>query len=108
MNLAELFVQQKENSSTVNQLVAQQENFMILRLRAALDYPRSQSMHEYSESQRNDQPRFLQVCSDSRCHTIAMLWIKEVEIANSLDDLVTSQSIEGRNFPDSEMLDAKI
>ena len=33
-----------------------------------------------------------------------MLWITEVEV----DDLLTSQSIEGRSFPVFEMLDAKI
>ena len=37
-----------------------------------------------------------------------MSWIKEVEMAKSLDDLVTSQSNEGRDFPDFEMLDAKM
>ena len=37
-----------------------------------------------------------------------MLWIKEVEIAQSVEDLVTSQTIEGRDFTDFEMLDAKI
>ena len=37
-----------------------------------------------------------------------MLWIEEVEIAKSADDLMTSQSIEGCDFPDFEMLDAKI
>ena len=31
-----------------------------------------------------------------------------MEIATSIDDLVTSQSIEGTNFPDFEMQDAKI
>ena len=31
-----------------------------------------------------------------------------MEIAESVDDHVTSQSIEGRDFPDIEMLDAKI
>ena len=35
-----------------------------------------------------------------------MLWIKEVEITKS--DPMTSQSIEGRDFTDSQMLDAKI
>ena len=49
-----------------------------------------------------------EVCSNSGCPTIAMLWIKEMEIAKSVDDLMTSQSIEGRDFPDFEMLDAKI
>ena len=37
-----------------------------------------------------------------------MLWIKEVEVAKWVDDLMTSQSIEGRFFDDFEMLDAKI
>ena len=38
-----------------------------------------------------------------------MSWIKEVEIAKSIDDLLTSQVIVGRNdFADFEMLDAKM
>ena len=38
-----------------------------------------------------------------------MQWTKEVEIAKSIDDLITSQSITWRrDFPDSEMLGAKI
>ena len=37
-----------------------------------------------------------------------MLWVKEVEVAKSLDDLVTSQSTRGLRFPNFEMLDAKI
>ena len=37
-----------------------------------------------------------------------MLWIKEVEVAKSVDDFLTSQSIEGRYDFDFEMLDAKI
>ena len=37
-----------------------------------------------------------------------MLWIKEVEVAKSVDDLMRSQSNEGHVFPDFEMLDAKI
>ena len=36
-------------------------------------------------------------------------WIKEVEMATSIDDLMTSQSIAGRrDFTDYEMLDAKV
>ena len=31
-----------------------------------------------------------------------------MEVAKSVDDLMTSQSIEGRDFHDFEMLDAKI
>ena len=37
-----------------------------------------------------------------------MLWIKEVEVAKSVDDLITSQSIERRDFLEFEMLDAMI
>ena len=36
------------------------------------------------------------------------LGIKEVEVANSVDFLMTSQSIEGRDFTGFEMLDAMI
>ena len=40
---------------------------------------------------------------------ITMHWIKEVEIAKSIDELMTSRSIVGRtDFPDSDMLDAMI
>ena len=38
-----------------------------------------------------------------------MHWIKEVETAKSTDDPTTSQSItKRRDFPDNEVLDAKI
>ena len=38
-----------------------------------------------------------------------MLWIKEVEIAESIDELMTSRSITGsHDFPDYGMLDAMI
>ena len=37
-----------------------------------------------------------------------MLWIKEVEIVDSLEEFKSSRSIEGKDFPDFEMLDAKI
>ena len=36
-----------------------------------------------------------------------MSWVKEVEIANSIDDGMTSPSVEGKVFLDFEMLDAK-
>ena len=40
---------------------------------------------------------------------LTMQWIKEVEMAKSIDDLMTSQSITGRrDFPDYDMLDAMI
>ena len=37
-----------------------------------------------------------------------MLWIKEVEMFESVEDLETSQSIGGPRFPNFEMLDGKI
>ena len=36
-----------------------------------------------------------------------MLWIKEVEMAESVDDRKSSRSIRGTHGPDSEVLDAK-
>ena len=47
-------------------------------------------------------------CAPTQGPTIAMLWIKEVEVAKSVDNFMTSQSSEGRDFFDFEMLDAKI
>ena len=37
-----------------------------------------------------------------------MLWIKEVEMVDSGEDLKSSRSTQGYHFPDFEMLDAKI
>ena len=45
-------------------------------------------------------------CSDFPSDTV--LWIKEVEMVDSVDELKSSRSIEGKNFPNFEMLDAKI
>ena len=40
---------------------------------------------------------------------VTVLWIKEVEVAKSIDELVTSRSITGQhNFHDFDMLDAMI
>ena len=39
-----------------------------------------------------------EVRSNSGCPTIAMLWIKEVEVAKSVDDLMTSQSCEDKSI----------
>ena len=38
----------------------------------------------------------------------AMLWIKEVKMVDSLDELKSSRSAYGKEFPNFEMLDAKI
>ena len=45
-------------------------------------------------------------CSDFPSGT--MLWINEVEMVDSLDELKSSRSVAGKNFPNLEMLDAKI
>ena len=37
-----------------------------------------------------------------------LLWIKEVKMVESLDELKFSRSIDGKDFPNFEMLDAKI
>ena len=44
----------------------------------------------------------------SQFPTEAMLWIKEVEMVESVDDLKASRSIEGIHGPDFELLDARI
>ena len=38
----------------------------------------------------------------------AVSWIKEVEMVDSLDELKSSRSVCGKDFPNFEMLDAKI
>ena len=38
----------------------------------------------------------------------AMLWIKEVEMVDSSNELQSSPSVYGKDFPNFEMLDAKI
>ena len=37
-----------------------------------------------------------------------MLWIKEVELVDSVDDLKSSCSVRGSQMPNFEVLDAKI
>ena len=49
-----------------------------------------------------------EVCTCSQCPTEAMLWIKEVEMVDSVDDLRSSSSTRGIRMPDSEVLDARI
>ena len=49
-----------------------------------------------------------QVSSGSDFPSDAVLWIKEVEMVDSVDDSQSSRPIAGKNFPNFEMLDAKI
>ena len=46
-----------------------------------------------------------EVCSKAKNATLALQWIKEIEAAKSLDDLITPKSITGKDFPDFEELD---
>ena len=48
------------------------------------------------------------VCSCSQFLTEAMLWTKEVELVDSVDDLMSSSSIRGIQMPNFEVLDARI
>ena len=46
-----------------------------------------------------------EVCSKAKNPTLALQWIKEIEVAQSLDDLITLKSMTGKDFPDYEELD---
>ena len=49
-----------------------------------------------------------EVCTCSQFPTEALLWIKEVELADSVDELRSSSSIKGTHGPDLKLLDARI
>ena len=49
-----------------------------------------------------------EVCQKTADPQVTMLWIKVVEIAKSINDLMTSRSITRKNCPDFDMLDATI
>ena len=49
-----------------------------------------------------------EVCTSSQFPTEAMLWIKEVEMVDSVDDLKSSSSIRGIAMPNFEVLDVRI
>ena len=55
---------------------------------------------------RSDSKNQETICSDFPSE--AMLWIKEVEMVDSLDELKSSRSIAGHSFSNFEVLDAKI
>ena len=48
------------------------------------------------------------MCTCSQFPTEDMLWIKEVELVDSVDDLKSQCSVRGIRMPDFEVLDAKI
>ena len=49
-----------------------------------------------------------EVCTCSQFPTEAMHWIKEVEMVDSVDDLMSSSSTRGIQMPNYEVLDARI
>ena len=49
-----------------------------------------------------------EVCTCSQFPTEAMLWINEVELVDSVDDLKNSSSVRGSQMPNFEVLDARI
>ena len=49
-----------------------------------------------------------EVCPCSEFPTEAMLWIKEVQLFDPVDDLKSSSSLQGNHMPNFEVLDAKI
>ena len=49
-----------------------------------------------------------EVCTFSQFPTEAMQWIKEVEMVDSVDDLMSSSSTRGIQMPKFEVLDARI
>ena len=49
-----------------------------------------------------------QVTTCSYFPSDTMLWTNEVEMVDSLDEFKSSRSVAGKNFPNFEMLDAKI
>ena len=49
-----------------------------------------------------------EVCTCSQFPTGAMPWIKEVEMVDSVNDLMSSSSIKGIQMPNFEVLDARI
>ena len=79
-----------------------------------MDYPRflSSEMHlgifpDSMEFQSWKVNFKTEVCSKTADPHLTMHWIKEVEIAKSIDELMTSRSmVRRRDFPDYDMLDA--
>ena len=49
-----------------------------------------------------------EVCTCSQFPTEAMLWVKEVEMVEPVDDLKSSCSVRGIRMPNFEVLDARI
>ena len=70
--------------------------------KTATKFPSPQSFLVWNTRCKNH----VTTCSDFPSE--AMLWIKEVEMVDSLEEVKSSRSASGKNFPNFEMLDAKI
>ena len=46
-----------------------------------------------------------EICAKAKNPTRALQWIKEIEAAKSMDDLITPKSVTGNDIPDCEELD---
>ena len=74
--------------------------------RFSMDYGPYQQRLQISDLHFDNFP--IEVCTCSQFPTEAMLWIKEVEMFDSVDDFKSSRSIRGTFGPDFELLDARI
>ena len=83
-----------------NSMVAQQRQ-QISELHLDI-FPAAQSFFCWKDTFTNQ----VTTCSDFPSE--AMLWIKEEEMVDSLEELKTSRSSAGKNFQNFEMLDARI
>ena len=84
------------------------QNYMVGQQRQQISelhfdkFPNPQSFLVWNTRLKNQ----VTTCSDFPSD--AMLWVKEVEMVDSLDELKSSRSVYGKDFPNFEMLDAKI
>ena len=80
-----------------------------------MDYPRllfsELNLGQYADSMEFQSWKInfrTEVCLRTADPQVTMFWVKEFEIAQSIDELVTSRSIVGKDFLDFDMLDAMI
>ena len=84
------------------------QNYMVGRQRQQISepqfhkFPNPHSFGCWKIRSKNQVTTFSDFPSDTT------LWIHEVEMDHSLDEFKSSRSISGKNFPNIEMLDAKI
>ena len=72
------------------------------------NYMAGQQRQQISELQFDKFPYPQSFSTYSDFPSEAMLWINEVEMVDSLDELKSSRSVHGKDFPNFDMLDAKI